>query len=41
MAITNQYHSTVSFEAIELGMYAYDRYYWVSGRFDGATPQPA
>ena len=40
MKPTNPSQSTVSYEAIKLGIDAHAKYYWVSRQVDGATPQP-
>ena len=40
MKTTNPSQSTVSYEAIKLGIDAHAKYYWASRQVDGATPQP-
>ena len=40
MTTSTPSHSTVSYEAIKLGIDAHAQYYWVSRQVDGATPQP-
>jgi hypothetical protein len=41
MTAPHSSHSTVSYEAIKLGIDAHAIDCWVSRQIDGATPQPA